>query len=132
MSKKHKIALLLTLLLALMLITLGLYILTLADIVRFRQWPYYMLPRGEIVIAVGIALAVFCKQVSHYLLWLGSKLYRVIAALLVVALIGADVLLHLFSIPHVEGWWLSLASSLIAASGISAWVETVKKRHSHE
>ena len=132
MTKQHKITLLLTLLLALMLITLGLYILTLADIVRFRQWPYYMLPRGEIIIAVGIALALLCKQVSHYLLWIGNKLYRVIAALLVVALIGADGLLHVFSIPHMEGWWLSLASSLIAASGVSAWVEKVKKRHTHE
>lgn len=132
MSKKHRIALLLTLLFALMLMTLGLYMLTLADIVRFRQWPYYMLPRGEIIITVGIALAVFCKQVSHYLLWLGNKLYRVIAALMIFALIGADGLLHVFSIPHVEGWWLSLASSLIAASGISAWVEKYKKRHSHE
>ncbi len=80
MSKQHKIALLLTLFLALMLLALGLYMLTLTDIVRFRQWPYYMLPRGEIIIVVGILLAVFCKQVSHYLLWLGNKLYRVIAA----------------------------------------------------
>ncbi len=55
-----------------------------------------------------------------------------IAALMIFALIGADGLLHVFSIPHVEGWWLSLASSLIAASGISAWLEKYKKPHSHE
>lgn len=132
MPKQTRIVLLLTLFIALMLMTLGLHIMTLPDITRFRQWPYYILPRGEVLIVAAILLVVFCKPASHYLLWISQKIYRALAALLVFALIGADGLLHVFSIPHVEGWWLPLASSLIAASGVSAWVEKYKKRHSHE
>ncbi len=132
MLKQNQIALLVTLLVALILVGLGLYMLTLPDIVRFRQWPYYVLPRGEAIVVIGGLLALLCEQAAIYLLWISHKIYRVIAALLVFALMGADGLLHVFSIPHVEGWWLPLASSLVAASGISAWVENYKKRHSHE
>lgn len=73
-----------------------------------------------------------CRQAARYLLWISNKIYRVISALLVFALIGADGLLHVFNIPHIEGWWLPLASSLIAASGVNALVEKYKRRHSHE
>lgn len=132
MPKQNQIAILFTLLIASILMALGLYMLTLPDIVLFRQWPYYILPRSEMLVTAAILLGVFCKPASHYLLWISHKIYRIVAALVVFALVGADGLLHLFSIPHVEGWWLPLASSLIAASGISAWVEKYKQRRSHE
>lgn len=132
MPKKNQFALIFTLVMALMVAVFGLYMLTLPDITRFRQWPYYILPRGEVIVAVAILLVVFCRKVSRHLLWIGHKIYRVIAALLIFALIGADGLLHVLSIPHMEGWWLPLASSLIAASGVSAWVGKNKKRHGHE
>lgn len=105
------------------LAALGLYMLTLPDIALFRQWPYRMLPRAEIVIALAVALGCFSRHAAHYVLWLGLKLYRIAAALMVLALMGAEGLLHVFSIPHVEGWWISLAGSLIAASGIGAWLK---------
>lgn len=127
---KNQTLFLLILFVAFTVMGVGFYMLTLPDIARFRQWPYYMLPRGEVLIATATLLALFCKQAALYILWLSNKVYRVVAALSVIALIGVDGLLHVFSIPHVEGWWLPLASSLIAASGISAWIEKYRKGRS--
>ena len=72
---------------------------------------------------------VVFQRISKYVIWAYKKLYQMIAALLVFVLIGADGLMHAFGIPHVEGWWITLAGGLIAASGIGVWLKKQKKFH---
>ena len=42
--------------------------------------------------------------------------------LMVSVALGAETLMHLLSIPHMEGWWLPIASGSSALTGIGAWV----------
>ncbi len=40
------------------------------------------------------------------------------------AALGAETLMHLLNIPHVEGWWIPIASGSTAVTGISSWFRT--------
>lgn len=126
----------LTAFLTLGLLVLGLYMLSLPDITLFRVWPYYLLPKPEILLGVAVLLAWFRVHAANALIWLGMKAHRWLSTLLMVGVMSADGLLHLFSIPHIEGWWLPLLGSGVAASAINALLHTHKNKpdslHSHE
>jgi hypothetical protein len=114
------------LLLAFFLFGLGCYSMTLPNITRFMQWPFYMIPRGEILILASFLLVLFCGQCANFILFVSRKLSHLLAFLLVFMLIGADGIFHMLSIPHIEGWWLPLASALLTGNGIIQWLKKYK------
>lgn len=79
--------------------------------------PYY----GHTLMILAIALAWFHQWAAHFLRWLGGTLHRLLSSLLVIGALGLDATMHLFSIPHLEGWWLPLLSGS-AIAGIGTWL----------
>jgi hypothetical protein len=132
MKSPRKLATLMVAILTAGLLVLGVQMLTLPKITLFSHWPYYMLPKGPIVLILSVLLAWFHKPAAHFLIWLGRKIHRWLSMLLVIAALGADGLLHLFSIPHVEGWWLPLLGSGAAATAIHALLHKHKNEPSQQ
>jgi hypothetical protein len=112
--------------LAVSLFALGLYMTFLPAITLFRVWPYYLLPPPEVVMVLGILVALFHKHAALGLLWIAAKLHRIFSSLFLIMALGADGLLHVLSIPHMEGWWLSLLGSSVLISALSVWVQKNK------
>jgi hypothetical protein len=112
--------------LAACLFALGLYMAYLPAITLFRVWPYYLLPPPEVVMALGILIALFHKYAALGLLWIAAKLHRIFSSLILIVALGADGLLHVLSIPHMEGWWLSLLGSSALITALSVWVQKHK------
>ncbi len=108
------------------LFALGLYMAFLPAITLFRVWPYYLLPPPEMVMALGVLVALFHKHAAHGLLWIAAKLHRIFSSLFLIMALGADGLLHVLSIPHMEGWWLSLLGSSALITALSVWVQKNK------
>jgi hypothetical protein len=129
MKSSRKLATFMVAILTAGLFVLGVQMLTLPKITLFSHWPYYMLPKGPIILILSVLLAWFHKPAARFLMWLGRKIHRWLSMLLMVAALGADGLLHLFSIPHVEGWWLPLLGSSAAASAIHALLHTHKNKN---
>lgn len=121
------------LVLAMGLIALGLYMSSLPPITLFRQWPYYLLPEPEIVVALGVILAISFAWAARALLWIFAKLHRIFSSLILVIAMSAEGFMHMFHIPHMEGWWISLVGgSAIIIASCSAWLAKWKGRNSHE
>lgn len=112
--------------LAVSLFALGFYMAFLPAITLFRVWPYYLLPPPEVMMVMGIIVALFHKCASLGLLWIAAKLHRIFLSLILIFALGADGLLHVLSIPHIEGWWLSLLGSSALITALSVWVQKYK------
>lgn len=128
---KEKLALIFIYLLAGGLCLLGIHMASLSAISLFRQWPYYLLPEPKTLWFLAVLLVWLRNKAASYLLWIAAKLHRTISLLLLVAALGADGLLHIFSIPHMEGWWVSLIGSSAALSAVHIWIQKQRGRH-HE
>ena len=125
--KTHYLATGLTALLTLMLFVLGLRMLLLPKIALFSHWPYYLLPKGPLLLCLALATAWFRHHVTRTLMWLGLRLHRWLSALSLLLALGADGLLHVLYIPHAEGWWIPLVGGGAAASALGAWFKKEKK-----
>jgi hypothetical protein len=77
-----------------------------------------LLYRGYAIIALAVALAIFHRWAANKMLWLGEKIYRWTSALAMLGIIWIEATMHLLSIPHIEGWWITLigSSGLISSS----------------
>lgn len=130
---KHTWAKIAALVLAASLLAFGLYMSSLPPITLFRQWPYYLLPEPKIVMGLGVIIAILHHWAAQALLWIAAKLHRIFSSLFLLLALGADGLLHIFSIPHMEGWWLSLVGgSVVISAAYTAWLTKWKSRHNHE
>ncbi len=96
--------------------------------------PIYQLARPEILyegyvlLAAALLLLVFYRRLVKRFSWLMEELHRAVSALLVMTALSIDGLMHAFSIPHMEGWWLPLLGSGALASAISGWVYRLRRR----
>jgi hypothetical protein len=112
--------------LAVGLFILGLHMAFLSAITLFRVWPYYLLPSPQVVMISSVLIVLLHKYAALGLLWIAAKLHRIFSSLLLIVALGADGLLHVLSIPHMEGWWLSLLGSSALITALSVWVQKHK------
>lgn len=112
--------------LAVCLFALGLHMVSLPAIMLFRVWPYYLLPPPLVVMALGIIIALLHRYAALGLLWIAAKLHRIFSSLILILALGVDGLLHMLSIPHIEGWWLSLVGGSAIMTAFSVWCEKHK------
>jgi hypothetical protein len=109
----------------------GVQFLTIPKIFMLAQRPYLFFEyQGPFLIALAILLAWFREWAAHKLMWVCLEVHRLASALAMAAVIGAEGFMHIFSIPHIEGWWIPLVSGG-TATAVSAWIHKRKKK-SHE
>ena len=85
---------------------------------------------GYILIIMAVMLTWFYRLAVDKLAWCAQEIHRLVSALLMVSVIGIDVIMHAFSIPHMEGWWLPMFGGSAAASVITGWLQRFRQRHS--
>ena len=86
------------------------------------------LVEGYVLLGLSLVLLLFFRSAVHRLLWMAQEMHRIVSALLVMAALGVDGLMHAFSIPHMEGWWLPLLGSGALASAIAGWLQKFRAR----
>lgn len=82
---------------------------------------------GELFIVLGALLAWFHEAAAIKLIWIGAKAYRLASGLAVAAVVGTEGLMHIFSVPHPEGWWMPIMSGGAAAT-VGLWLKKWKRR----
>ena len=43
------------------------------------------------------------------------------SAIIVSLALGADTLMHVLNVPHIEGWWIPVVSGSSAFAGLRVW-----------
>ena len=103
----------------------GIKLLLLPPIYQFARsqstWLYY---EGYLFMGLAVVLVLCRRWLIEKLLWLSQEIHRIVSTLLMAGVIGMDVMMHIFSIPHMEGWWLPLFSGA-TVSAISGLVHKV-------
>lgn len=113
-------------LLLLVMLWWGLHLAFLPPIYRIAR-PDALL-EGYVLLGLSLVLAFFFRSAVERLIWLAQEMHRIISALLVMAALGIDGLMHAFSIPHMEGWWLPLLGSGALATAIVGWLKKFRER----
>ncbi len=90
---------------------------------------FILLYRGYAIIALAIALTIFHRWAAYKMLWLGKKLHRWMSALMLMGVVMIEGSMHLLSIPHMEGWWITLFGGSAVISGTIAWVQRWRERY---
>lgn len=132
MKTSHKIATCLTAILTVLLFVLGMQMLTLPAITLFKQFPYYILPKGPAVLVLALLAAWFRSHVTQAILWLGGKIHRWLTLLAALGIASSEGALHFFSIPHPEGWWIPLLGCGAIASVVEGLLHGHKHKHSSQ
>ena len=113
------------------LLYLGFQMLSVPKIFLLVQRPYPILAyEGPILVAMAVGLAWFREWLAHRLVWIFMEIHRLISALLIMAVVGAEGFMHAFNIPHLEGWWIPLVGGGAAATAITSWLRKWKKKSS--
>ena len=77
-----------------------------------------ILYKGYLLIALSMALAWKHRWLESKLAWAVEKIHRTLSTILIILALGIDGLMHIFNIPHIEGWWISI----IAGSSFLTWL----------
>jgi hypothetical protein len=93
-----------------------------------RRHNVFLQYQGQIMILAAVLLAWFHAYVEAKILWLVQEVYRLFSALLVVGVLGIEGLMHMLSIPHMEGWWVAAAGSSAVFGVIGSWFQKWKKK----
>lgn len=59
------------------------------------------------------------------------QVQRWLSALAMLAVVWAEATMHLFNIPHMEGWWVPLLGGGFI-SGVVGWVKGYRTRIKHK
>ncbi|MEZ5647687.1 MAG: hypothetical protein R3E60_01775 [Alphaproteobacteria bacterium] len=112
------------------LLFFGLQMLTIPRIFMLIRRPDAILPyEGPALVILAVLLAWFRKRAMRGLLWVFMETPRLISSLAIAAVIGAEGFMHMFTIPHLEGWWIPVLSGSTAAT-FGAWFYKCKKEAS--
>lgn len=84
--------------------------------------------QGEILIAIAAFIFCFQRWLSQKLVWVFQGIYRLASLLMLVTVGGLEGLMHILSIPHMEGWWIPLLGSSALMGGMVAWFKSFKSR----
>lgn len=76
---------------------------------------------GWLMLLSAALLAWFRHWVVDRLTWFGRGMHRLLISLFMVLLMGMETFLHLFHIPHMEGWWWPLIGGSAFVTGLSVW-----------
>jgi amino acid transporter len=77
-----------------------------------------ILYKGYLLIALSLVLVWKYKWLENKLVWAVEKVHRALSSILIIIALGIDGLMHIFNIPHMEGWWISI----IAGSTFLTWL----------
>lgn len=91
---------------------------------RNNPFLYY---EGYIFIGMSATIACFYRCVARQLVRAAQEIHRWIHALLMVGVLGMDAMMHVFNIPHMEGWWLPLLGGS-AVSFMSGLIKKLKRK----
>lgn len=129
MSRSYRLAVLAVALIIALLLWWGLELLFIPPIYKLARMPHPLLYyEGHIAIALAVLMAWFHSRLALGILWLCAALHRAASALLVAGAIGIDAGMHVFSIPHPEGWWISVLGGSAFASGLFSWLERLRRK----
>ena len=80
------------------------------------------------MLGAACVLLCFFRAATQRIVWLAQEMHRIVSTLLLMAALGIDGLMHAFSIPHLEGWWLPVLGSGALASAITGWLQKLRRR----
>ena len=83
---------------------------------------------GHILIVLALMLILSHRWLAVKLLWISQEIHRIISTLLMAGVIGIDAMMHVFNIPHMEGWWLPILGGSSLFSGAWAWLHRGRKQ----
>lgn len=113
------------------LLFLGFQTLGRVKLFQLMHVPYRFLGHsGTLLILLASALAWFHEWAARMLVGLVLEVYRRIATFIMLAVIGAEGFMHIFSLPHLEGWWAPLLGSSAIATAVTAWFHRSKSNSS--
>ncbi len=88
-----------------------------AEAQHHAHFPY----QAQLFFALALLLVCFYRRAVQGVLWVCREVYRLLSMALLFVALMIEGGLHLFHIPHVEGWWIPLIGGGAAASGAGAW-----------
>jgi hypothetical protein len=80
-----------------------------------------LLYQGYVLLGSAVLLAWFHDLAAHKMVWLGARLHRWVAALVMVCVLWAEGTMHLINVPHLEGWWMPILGSGVC-TGVLAYL----------
>ena len=89
-------------------------------------WLHY---EGQFLLALAATLVVFQRWMIEKTLWVSQEIHRIASVLVMVWFIGIDAMMHVFNIPHIEGWWLPMVGGSAALSFVSGRLRRFRQRH---
>jgi hypothetical protein len=126
---RHIIAPSIVALLVATLLWSGLAWLDIPPIYRLARGHYpFFFYQGHLLIVSAALLAWFHGAAAHGIVWIAQKLHRVASAVMVMGFLAIDGGMHLFSIPHIEGWWLPVVSGGAFLTALTAWVQRTRNK----
>ena len=112
-----------------LLLWLGLQFMFIPPIFKMaRIHSPFLYYQGHILIALAVLLAWFRDWAISRLIWCLQEMHRWISGLLMAGVIGIEGFLHLFNIPHMEGWWLSMLGGSAFFGATASWLHKWKKK----
>ena len=106
----------------------GLTILLLPPIYQLARTQNLLLHyEGHLLVALALVLVLSHRWAVAKILWISQEIHRWISALLMCGVIGIDAMMHVFNIPHMEGWWLPIFGGSAMTSVIAGWLRKLRK-----
>lgn len=88
---------------------------------------FVMLYRGYGAFGVAALLACFHRQAARGMIWISLQIHRWLSAMAMLGVLWVEAAMHMFNIPHMEGWWLPV----VGGSFISSTVAWIKAKANH-
>ena len=127
-TRGYKVALCVVVLMILGLLWWGVTLLNLPPVYRLARMNNPMLHyQGHALIAFAMLLALFYRPAVKSFLWLGREIHRLASVAMMFGVVIIDGSMHLFNIPHMEGWWLPLLGGSTLISSLGAWLHHWRK-----
>ena len=82
--------------------------------------------QGPVLVVLAILLAWFHEWAARKLIWLFAELYRWISTAIMLGIMSVEAMMHIFSIPHLEGWWVPLLGGSAIITAVTAWFQKSK------
>lgn len=104
--------------LILVIFILGISFLNIPLVYKLTTNNPLILYKGYLLIVLSLALAWKHRWLESKLTWAVEKIHRALSTILIILALGIDGLMHIFNIPHMEGWWITI----IAGSSFLTWL----------
>lgn len=127
-TRGYKVALGLIALTASGLLWWGVTLLSMPPVYRLARMNNPMLHyQAYVLITLALLLGLFHRPAVKVLLWLSGEIHRLASIAMMFSVVVIDGSMHLFNIPHMEGWWLPLFGGSAVISSFGAWLHHSRK-----